>query len=138
MKALIFHCKEYKTEIFELANRPARIKPEEAKYKKQECEDCVVAFITIEKGDKSENFSLQIADEIAKMSKDVGDKNIVIVPFAHLSNNLAESKDSLEALDRIEEMLKNNFNVIRAHFGSHKSLLLDVYGHPGNVRFREF
>ena len=38
----------------------------------------------------------------------------------------------------IEENLKKEFNVMRAHFGSHKELLLDIYGHPGNARYREF
>lgn len=138
MKALIFHCKEYKTEIVELANRPIKIKPEQIKNKQQKCKDCIVALITVEKGDQIEKFTSQMAEEIAKASNDVGNRNIAIVPFAHLSNNIAESADSLRALNMIENVLKNNFDVIRSHFGSHKSLLLDVYGHPGNVRFREF
>jgi len=76
--------------------------------------------------------------EVAKMSQEVGHKNIVILPFAHLSNNLAKVKEGIKAITLIEEKLKENYNVIRAHFGSHKSLLLDIYGHPGNARYREF
>jgi threonyl-tRNA synthetase len=72
------------------------------------------------------------------MSQEVKHKNIVILPFAHLSNNLANSEDGIKAIDFIEEKLKQDYHVIRAHFGSHKSLLLDIYGHPGNARYREF
>lgn len=138
MRALIFHCKEYRTEIFEIANRPNRIKPEKIKERRQECKDCIVAFITVEMGDIIEKFSHQMADEIYKAGKEVGEQNIAIVPFAHLSSNIARSENAIEALNTIENILKNDFKIIRSHFGSHKSLLLDVYGHPGNVRFREF
>jgi len=72
------------------------------------------------------------------MSKEVGHKNIILLPFAHLSNRLADSGKSLKILVNLESLLKKDFNVIRSHFGSHKSLLLDIYGHPGNVRYREF
>jgi len=63
---------------------------------------------------------------------------VVILPFAHLSNNLAKAKDGIKIVSFIEENLKKEFNVMRAHFGSHKELLLDIYGHPGNARYREF
>ena len=138
MRALLFHCRNYGVKIDRLANRPKDITPEEVKEKEQSCKDCIVVLTTIEKEDKIEQFCSQLVDEITKMSQEVGCKNIVILPFAHLSNNLAKAKDAIKAITLIEDKLKNNYNVIRAHFGSHKSLLLDIYGHPGNARYREF
>ncbi len=138
MKALLFHCKEYETKIDRISNRPNDIKPEEIQEKEQKCEDCIVVLVTIEKDDKIEGASSALAEEISKMSKDVTHKNIVILPFAHLSNNLAKSKNAIGAINLIEEKLKKQFHLIRAHFGSHKSLLLNIYGHPGNARYREF
>lgn len=139
MRALLFHCKNYGVRIDELANRPQDITPEEVREKEQRCNDCVVALITVEDGDNIEQNCAALITEIAKMSKEVNRKGIVILPFAHLSNKLAKAKISLHALDLIEEGLrKDNFNVTRAHFGSHKELLLSIYGHPGNARYREF
>jgi len=138
MRAILFHCKEYATEIGRLSNRPGYLSPEEVKEKDQRCEDCVVAFITIEKDDEIEDVAAGLAAEAVKMAKETGRKNIVLVPFAHLSNNIADSKKSIAVFDLIEGYLKDDFNVKRAHFGSHKSLLLNVFGHPGNVRYREF
>ena len=138
MRALLFHCHNYGVKIDGLANRPKDITPEEVKEKEQSCKDCIVVLTTIEKEDKIEQFCSQLVDEITKMSKEVGHKNIVILPFAHLSNNLAKAKDGIKAMTLIEDKLKKNYKVIRAHFGSHKSLLLDIYGHPGNARYREF
>ncbi|MEK6918294.1 MAG: threonyl-tRNA synthetase editing domain-containing protein [Nanoarchaeota archaeon] len=138
MKALLFHCKNYATRVDRLSNLPKDIEPEEIKEKEQKCGDCIVSLITIEKGDDIEETSSNIAEEISKFCDEVGHKNIVLLPFAHLSNNLAKAKDGIKALDLIENKLKKKFDVMRAHFGSHKSLLLDIYGHVGNARYREF
>lgn len=137
MKALLFHCKRYAVKIEKISNRPKNICPEKVKCKKQVCKDCIVAFLTVEKDDDPKSCSEKILKELTKMSKEVGHKNIVLLPFAHLSSNLGPSEKVIENLDLIEKKLAG-FNVSRSHFGSHKSLLLDVYGHPGNARFREF
>ena len=138
MRALLFHCKRYNTKIDRLSNRPEKISPEEVKKKSQSAKDCIVSLITVEEKDNLKKVCPQISKEISKMSKEIGHPNIVILPFAHLSNKLADSKKGISAINEIEKNLKENHNVIRAHFGSHKSLLLDLYGHPGNARYREF
>jgi threonyl-tRNA synthetase len=139
MRALLFHAKEYGVEFDSFANRPKGIIPEEVKGKeKQECKDCIVAFITIEQGDKDET-STGISEEICKMCMEVKRDRAVIVPFAHLSNNLGDPKISLNILKSIEKKLKEKkIKVMGTHFGSNKSLHLDVYGHVGNARYREF
>jgi threonyl-tRNA synthetase len=137
MRALLFHCRNFSTQIDSLSNRPAGIMPESIEEKKQLCGDCVSAFITVESGD-SEATAEKMSKEIAEMCESVGKERVMICPFAHLSKNIADSRKSIKILDRICSSLKKNFGVARAHFGSHKSLLLDVYGHPGNVRYREF
>jgi len=138
LKALLFHCKHYLTEFDSFSNRPSKIRPEELKEERQECNDCVVALVTVEKKDELVIVTRGLADEIAKMCKEVGKDKVVIVPFAHLSSKLAGSEKGVETLKLVEKKLEKNLNVERAHFGSNKSLLLDVFGHAGNVRFREF
>lgn len=138
MKALLLHCKNYRITVGDLANRPNGVEPELIKNKTHEAQDCVLALVTVEKEDSDEVTS-KLAAELEKMASDVGRKDIVILPFAHLSNNLAESATAIGILDGVgENLINKGYNAIRNHFGSHKEFMFDVYGHPGNARFREF
>jgi threonyl-tRNA synthetase len=138
MKVLMFHCKEYKIEITGLSNRPKDISPEDIKDRFQKVENCLVIMITVEKGDDIKKTSENISREIINFSKETGHKNIVLLPFAHLSNNLADSKLTINFFDALTNLLKDKLNIVRTHFGSDKALLLDILGHKGNARFREF
>lgn len=138
MRAILFHTKKYGAVFDSFATRPAQVRPEQEIKTDQRSENCVTVLLTVEKRDDIECVSSGLAQEINKMCTDVGRDQIVLVPFAHLSNTLADSDLAQNVLSQIEYLLKKDFRVIRAHFGSHKSLLLDVYGHPGNVRYREF
>lgn len=138
MRSLLFHAREFRTEFDSFANRPRGIVHEKLDGKeKQECENCVVAFITVEKADDEKTVE-GICKEILKMCKEIKRNKAVVAPFAHLSNDLAEPKKGLEIIKKIEGTLSKKVEVIAAHFGSNKSLLLDVYGHTGNARYREF
>src|SRR4030042_6497067 len=140
MKSLLFHAENYGVSFHSFANRPKDIFLEDLNGKEeQRCNNCIVAFITVEKGDNKKKVSEGIAKEIKKMCKEIKKNKVVVVPFAHLSNNLEEPKKSFEILKEIENKLKKiKLKTLRAHFGSNKSLHLDVYGHAGNVRYRNF
>jgi len=137
LRALLFHCKEYRVKIGKLANRPNGIIPEEVKSKTESIKNCVLIFTTIEKADTIKQVN-ELVFEITKMALEVKENKIVILPFAHLSNNLGGTETSIKLLDSICKKLEANFKISRAHFGSHKELLFHLYGHPGNARYREF
>lgn len=104
---------------------------------KTKVEEAVVVLTAIEKTD-----SLEILDEylemIKKIVKDVGAKNIVLYPYAHLSSNLGRPKIAVEILKAAEEKLKKDgFSVYRAPFGYYKSFELKVKGHPLSELSRE-
>jgi threonyl-tRNA synthetase len=138
VKSLLFHCKDYKTKVIKLANRPYNINPEKINGNGKECKDCIVILITVEKGDSAINIVPKLAEEIKKMSEEIKRKSVVLLPFAHLSNNLALAEEGISFINELEKSLKVDLEVIRDHFGSHKELLLSLYGHPGNARYREF
>jgi threonyl-tRNA synthetase len=138
MKSVLLHCKNYKSKIGKLANHPTDISPEPIKEKKQSEKNCIVALITVEKGDNPKRCSEELDKEISAFAQDVKVKNIVIIPFAHLSNNPADSKTEIKFFEYLQDQLAYNLNVTRGHYGSDKALLLDIKGHKGNVRFREF
>lgn len=138
MKSLFIHARDFETDFHSFANRPKNIVNEELNDKaKQSCSDCVVVLITVEKNDCEEVVD-RIIDEIIKICNEFKRKKVVITPFAHLSNNLAEPALSLEIFKSIETKLIDVLDVLSVHFGSNKSLLLKTYGHVGNIRFREF
>jgi len=120
-----------------LANRPLDVQPEPVTEPEQSQTDCVVVLITAEKGD-TQDATKSLREDVAKMAQDVGRKSIVILPFAHLSNNLLDSASAIKLLEGLKQDLATDFEVKRSHFGSHKEFLLDVLGHPGNVRYREY
>ena len=98
-----------------------------------------MALVTVEKKDEPILVARGLSEEAAKMCKEVGKEKIVVVPFAHLSSKIAGSEKGLKVFKLVEAKLKaKKLAVKRAHFGSNKSILLDVFGHAGNVRFREF
>ena len=138
MRSILFHCKEYKTKITRLANRPYAITPEKMENKERNCSDCIVVFFTVEKGDDSSKILPRLIEEIKIMSKEIKCDRVVILPFAHLSNNLALAEEGIAFINKLEILLNKDFIVTRDHFGSHKELLLNLYGHPGNARYREF
>lgn len=137
MKALLCHCRNYRSEVKKLATTPAGIKPEEIKEKVVESKDAIVVLLTIEDGDDVQKQIPGLTNEIIKMCRDTGHSNIVLFPFGHLSNKLADTATTLHALDLLEGYLKE-YDTQRVHFGSDKKLLLDIFGHKGNVRYREF
>ncbi len=140
MRMLLFHAENYGARFDSFANRPSGIFLEGLDGKRtQFCRDCVVAFITVETKDEQKVVSSKAAEAIKKMCLEVGRKTAVVVPFAHLSNNIKEPKEGFEILRKTEKILKKlEIKTMRTHFGSNKSLHLDVYGHTGNARYREF
>ena len=134
---ILLHCKNYRAEITKLANRPKNIQPEEIKKRGQSCQNCIVALITVQDRD-SDSKIVEAASEIIKIKEEVSAEKIVLLPFAHLSNKLADSKQGIELISKLYDEIIKKTDVIKGHFGSHKELLLDLYGHPGNARFREF
>jgi threonyl-tRNA synthetase len=138
MRSILFHCKYFESTITGLSTRPDNIVHENILDEKQSSNNCILVFVTIEKNDSLDK-SLKLVDEVASFSKDTKHRNVFLCPFAHLSNNLASAKEAMPILERIAHDLKSlDINLIQGHFGSDKELLIHLYGHPGNARYREF
>lgn len=138
MRSLLFHCKDFGSVITGLSTRPENIVHGDILDEKQSAHDCVLAFVTIEKGDIEEKSSA-LVKEITKFCTDTKHQTVFLCPFAHLSNNLAEAKEAIPVLQKIlSDLTATNLKVYEGHFGSDKELLIHLYGHPGNTRYREF
>ena len=78
--------------------------------------------------------------EIVKFCAETNETHVVLAPFAHLSSNLVPFKFGISFFDSLEKELSRHesLRVSRVHFGSDKDLLIHLFGHPGNARYREF
>ena len=58
--------------------------------KKDSIDDALIVFCTIESNDEqnTDSLILQVADEISKTASNVGTTNILVYPYAHLSDDL--------------------------------------------------
>ncbi len=138
MRALILHANKFGTKVITKSNWPKGIEPEKRKSLTEEMKECLVVFFCVEQGD-SERQLQKLYQEILKTSEEVKTTNLMIAPFVHLSQNIAKPNVAKEFYEKlIKKFEKTKFTVKSSHFGYHKSLLLDIKGHPGSFRYREF
>lgn len=138
MRSILFHCKEFRQEITGFATKPKDIIHGQIREKQSNLIDCILVFVTVEVGDSVEK-ALALTEEVLQFCNDTSHRNVFLCPFAHLSSNLASSKDALPIFAELTKQLKaSNVNLVEGHFGSDKEYLLHVYGHRGNTRYREF
>ena len=137
MRSILFHCKDVGTVITGLSTRPNGIIHGDILEKKQSAHDCIFVLLTVENGDTEEKAEA-LSKEIFKFIKDTGHRTVFLSPFAHLSNNLASSLEAHKILNKVAELIKGECQLIEGHFGSDKELLIHLFGHPGNARYREF
>ena len=103
---------------------------EETEKKKFRFEEILVLFVSIEKND-DEKVAEKAIKEIKNFLQNLKLNKILIYPFAHLSNQLAEPNAALKILKKMEEFAKKNgIETYRAPFGWTKSFHLKLKGHP--------
>ncbi|MEK9183002.1 MAG: threonyl-tRNA synthetase editing domain-containing protein [Patescibacteria group bacterium] len=138
MRLLILHADKFATTINEESKWPKGIDPEKRKSDSEEMEKCLVVFFCVEKEDGDKQVD-ELYQEILKTADEVQTKNIMISPFVHLSNNIATPDVAKKLYEQLMgKFIGSDFVVKSSHFGYHKSLLLDIKGHPGSFRYREF
>ena len=135
---MIWSCDDYRARVTGLATRGVGELVHDAAHEEKNLKDVVLVWITVESHDSINDVD-QAVPIIMKDFTDLGRERLHIIPFAHLSNELAEMKTANTVLDaiyeRILEQMKNN--VTKEHFGSDKEVELLLKGHPGNIRYRE-
>ncbi|MDP3986784.1 MAG: threonine--tRNA ligase [Nanoarchaeota archaeon] len=99
--------------------------------------EALVVMTAIEKGDSVEESVRELISNVKDIAKQVGTKNIVLYPYAHLSNNLSTPDVALGVLDKSEKELSKDFKVSKAPFGYYKEFELKVKGHPLSELSRE-
>lgn len=137
MRILLIHSDEFSYRVTQ--KTPIAEKLEDESIKQGSSKECLVVFSAVEKGDEiNKSYVInQTVSEITKVAGQVGAKNIVIYPYAHLSPNLSDPKTAVEILKGVTEKLKEEYSVIRAPFGFYKAFKLSCKGHPMSELSRE-
>ncbi|MCK5449330.1 threonine--tRNA ligase [Candidatus Pacearchaeota archaeon] len=135
MKTLNLHCDYINFKALKKALKSIdEIAPDQKLEGKSE--ECLVVMIATEKGDSKETL-IKLVEDIEKTATNVKTENIVLYPYAHLSNNLGKPEKAIELLNEATKQLKK-FKVIQAPFGYYKTFELKVKGHPLSELSREF
>ena len=131
MKMLLIHSDHFEYEVRDKAVKyPEEISEAQ---KKGSMDEALVAFCTIEKEDeKNPNLiAAKASENIKEVAKQVGTKNIVLYPYAHLSSSLGSRDTAIPLLKDVEKALnEQGYDVKRSPFGWYKSFLIRCKGHP--------
>ena len=110
----------------------------EKEKEKKEVQEALVVMSAVEKSDSDiKKVVSEIVKNVEDVAGQVGAKNIVLYPYAHLSNDLASPEIAVKVLEESEKELKKKFSVSRAPFGYYKEFEMKVKGHPLSELSRE-
>ncbi len=112
------------------------VKPEASIYEDSEEKnvqivDALVMMVSIEKEDNEETADKAIAD-IKRSMTQFKRKKLLIYPFAHLSNQLADPKSAMRIIDYIYKNASSDKELVvkKSPFGWNKRFTLEMKGHP--------
>ncbi|HKL24108.1 MAG TPA: threonine--tRNA ligase [Candidatus Nanoarchaeia archaeon] len=138
MKILSLHCDYFNFKPLKKAIKSIKELSEEEK-KKKEVNNALAILTAVEKTDKDISKTVdKLIEEIKKIAKQVNAKNIVLYPYAHLSENLSSPDMASEVLKKAQEKLSSeDYEVWRAPFGYYKEFEMKLKGHPLSELSRE-
>lgn len=111
---------------------------EECEAREYRYEEVAVLFTAVEDTD-DDSVVLEAASELKKSLYNINAKNVLIYPYAHLSQHLAEPEKALITITKLQLALSDyGFKVERAPFGWNKSFEIRVKGHPMAEQAKSF
>ncbi|MEM2002207.1 MAG: threonyl-tRNA synthetase editing domain-containing protein [Candidatus Methanomethylicaceae archaeon] len=130
MRMLFLHCDNF---YYSVVSPTKFAEPLEEKCSDCSVRDALVVFITVEKIDASSVYETAnlASSEIVRMLKRIGKKEVVLFPFSHLSNDLADPLTAIKIIDEIKSRIhKFGLQAFKAPFGWEKIFSLTCKGHP--------
>lgn len=129
MRILSIHARYFSYDIVKPAvSEPEPIRSEE---EKKAFENVLVLFTSVESNDDIDVVKDAVF-EIVNLVEQVKPSEVLIYPYAHLSQDLAPPVKAIEILKNLYEETSRSLKipVYRAPFGWYKSFKLECYGHP--------
>lgn len=111
---------------------------EEVERRKYRVDDTLVLFVCVEEGDDND-IAVRAVEDVKTFLGKIGINRLLIYPFAHLSQNLAEPVKALRTLEEMERRSRElAIETHRAPFGWNKQFQLKIKGHPLAEQFRVY
>lgn len=128
LRLLLIHADSFEYSVRQKAVEGA----EELKNEGGSFGESLVCFASVEEGDDDGSVARRAAEEIYEVARSLGISFVVLYPYAHLSQNLADAEEAKSVLGAIESYMRESFNlnVHRAPFGWYKSFKISNKGHP--------
>ena len=96
-------------------------------------EECVTAFISVESDDESDldGVVANATTELQDVTGQLNTNRVVLYPYAHLSEDLANPDAAKTVMRNLESELEaEGYEILRAPFGWYKSFEVSCKGHP--------
>ncbi|MFB6284439.1 MAG: threonine--tRNA ligase [Halobacteria archaeon] len=95
-------------------------------------EEALTAFVAVESGDAEDVDSVIEGgvEEIRDVADELSVENVMLYPYAHLSQDLASPDTAVSVLKSMETDLSEQYVVKRAPFGWYKAFQISCKGHP--------
>jgi Archaea-specific editing domain of threonyl-tRNA synthetase len=140
MRGLIFKTNRFYSQDTEKSSWPPSIKgKQDFDQTRKTFNNVICIWLCIEKTDRGsyiDNLVERITtlnDQFYKLDE------IVILPFGHLSNNLAHPILARQLIDEmVNKLRQRNFSVEKMSFGTHKLYEFDIAGHRAATSYFEF
>lgn len=114
------------------------VEAEESDRKRRRFKDIIVLFTAVEEGD-SEQIAQRAITDVKSFLEKIGGNRVLIYPYAHLSNNLADPGSALKIIEKMEKKAKEKgINVYRAPFGWNKQFSISIKPYPLSEQLRTY
>ena len=124
-----------------MSTRPVGIRETLKAKSKDEFRRALAVFSCVEKDDTVKEVTNAKEEVYKTMHSIKSTRKIVIVPFVHLSENIAPPEKAIRLLEELQSQLQSaKFDVHSISFGYHKTFELHFkgHGHPMAVAYRSF
>jgi len=132
MRLLFIHSDHLEFEARETAG-PEGLAETEGVPMEGRMEECVTAFISVESGDEADIDGVveNALEELQDVTGQLNTQNVVLYPYAHLSEDLASPDAAKQVMRDLEAVLsEEGYEILRAPFGWYKSFEVSCKGHP--------
>jgi threonyl-tRNA synthetase len=141
MRLLTMKCKSVDTTLKLPANRPREVifVEEGSVGDSLSFSERVAVFICVEKKDEDRaNIAEITATEIQKILGRLEADTVLLIPFAHLTKEIADPPSAYSTVKEIQKRLvAKKFKTDRFQFGWHRTLHMDIIGGQDSVLYNE-
>lgn len=140
MRLLLWRCRELRYADAVRSDRPSGIAKVAGSRTAEAFSDVLAVFTCIESGDHTEQLAEATTAIVSVLKMLGGGRDVVIVPFAHLSSDLAPASHAVAMLNELRLRVNKHTKAYMTSFGYHKEfeLYFRGAGHPGSVAYRSF